>query len=247
MGNNYYYLLTNLLTEDERRVITSIVQHIENGARKVGIQQIADENYVSPAFIMKLCKRLGFDGYSELFYYLVLQNSSPGPDSQSESLHQLIDNYSEESVKLFCEFLTRFREQKLFVVGEGFADLVAAYLTQRLAVCGFMVFNRVHFYDLMLVREDLRGDMVSNIAPSMIIAISQSGETESVVNDVKRAREKGFKVAAFSRREESTLADLSDVLFIVNAAKQTLISEIPNSFFGKVILAFEELLGVYFR
>ena len=67
MSNNYYYLLTNLLTEDERRVVTSIVQHIEEGAGKVGIQQIADENFVSTAFIMRLCKRLGFDGYSELF------------------------------------------------------------------------------------------------------------------------------------------------------------------------------------
>ena len=51
-----YYILTNLLSDDERRVITSIVRHIELGGNKVGIQQIASENYVSTAFIMKLCK-----------------------------------------------------------------------------------------------------------------------------------------------------------------------------------------------
>ena len=62
-----YYILTNLLSDDERRVITSIVRHIELGGNKVGIQQIASENYVSTAFIMKLCKRLGFAGYSELY------------------------------------------------------------------------------------------------------------------------------------------------------------------------------------
>ena len=65
-----YYILTNLLSDDERRVITSIVRHIELGGNKVGIQQIASENYVSTAFIMKLCKRLGFAGYSELYYNL---------------------------------------------------------------------------------------------------------------------------------------------------------------------------------
>ena len=44
-----YYILTNLLSDDERRVITSIVRHIELGGNKVGIQQIASENYVSTA------------------------------------------------------------------------------------------------------------------------------------------------------------------------------------------------------
>ena len=33
-----YYILTNLLSDDERRVITSIVRHIELGGNKVGIQ-----------------------------------------------------------------------------------------------------------------------------------------------------------------------------------------------------------------
>lgn len=248
MSNNYYYLLTNLLTEEEKRVITSIVQHIEDNSGKVGIQQIADENYVSTAFIMKLCKRLGFDGYSELFYYLALQNSTNphATDPQKEALQQLIDNYDDEKAQTFCEMLDSFREQKIFAVGEGFADLVADYIVQRLAVCGFMVFNRVHFYDLMLFRQGLQGQMVPNIEPSLIIAISQSGETEAVLNDVKRARDKGFKVLSFSRREDSTLAKLSDILLVVNASKQTLIGEVPNSFFGKVILAFEELIGIYF-
>ena len=97
------------------------------------------------------------------------------------------------------------------------------------------------------MREELQGEMVPNIEPSLIIAISQSGETDTVLNDVKRARERGFKVLSFSRRTESTLAKLSDILFVVNTSKQTLISEVPNSFFGKVILAFEELLGIYLR
>ncbi|NMB01243.1 MAG: MurR/RpiR family transcriptional regulator [Firmicutes bacterium] len=249
MSNNYYYLLTNLLSEEEKRVITSIVQHIENNSGKVGIQQIADENFVSTAFIMKLCKRLGFDGYSELFYYLALQNANPvlQGDPQRETLQNLIDNYHDDEIQSFCKLLAQFREQKIFAVGAGFADLVADYIVQRLAVCGFMVFNRVHFYDLMLMKEERQGGMVPVIEPSMIIAISQSGETDTVLNDVRRAKESGFKVLSFSRRAESTLAELSDILFLVNTAKQTLISEVPNSFFGKVILAFEELLGIYLR
>ena len=41
MGDGYF-LLTNLLSEDEKKVITSITAHIERGEKRVGIQQIAD-------------------------------------------------------------------------------------------------------------------------------------------------------------------------------------------------------------
>lgn len=249
MSSNYYYLLTNSLSEDEKRVITSIVAHIEDSSGKVGIQQIADENFVSTAFIMKLCKRLGFDGYSELYYYLLLNNSH---DAHSESaqrtgLAKLVDNYDEDKVGLFCTMLQEYRNEKIFAVGAGFADIIADYIVQRLAVCGFMVFHRVPFYDLMLFRESVDEKMIAKIGPSLIIAISQSGESDTVINDVELARQRGFKVLSFSRRLDSTLARISDIPLIINESKQTLISEVPNSFFGKVILAFEELMGIYFR
>ena len=67
--NKNYYLLTNLLTEEETKIITSIIRHIENDERRIGVQQIANENYVSPTYIIKMCKRLGFDGYSELYFH----------------------------------------------------------------------------------------------------------------------------------------------------------------------------------
>ncbi len=249
MSSNYYYLLTNSLSEDEKSVITSIVSHIEDSPSKVGIQQIADENFVSTAFIMKLCKRLGFDGYSELYYYLLLNNSHDiHPESaQRTGLANLIDNYDEDKVWLFCTLLQEYRNEKIFAVGAGFADIIADYIVQRLAVCGFMVFHRVPFYDLMLFRENVDEKMIARVGSSLIIAISQSGESDTVINDVELARQRGFKVMSFSRRLDSTLARLSDIPLIINESKQTLISEVPNSFFGKVILAFEELMGIYFR
>lgn len=37
MGDNYF-LLTNLLSEDEQKIITSIAAHLERGEKRVGIQ-----------------------------------------------------------------------------------------------------------------------------------------------------------------------------------------------------------------
>lgn len=244
--NGNYYILTNLLSDDELRVVTSIVNHIEQGKAKVGIQQIANENYVSTAFIMKLCKRLGFSGYSEL-YYMLVQSSEESRRSGAQvlPLQQMIDNWDEEKIQQFCQIMRRHVNHKMFVVGAGFSEHAANYIVQRLAICGFMVFNHVHFYDFMLFHNEQSQQMTSNIEPSLIIAISQSGESESVINDVEEARRRKFEVISFTRRADSKLASYSDLCFLVDSSRQTLISTVPNQFFGKVILAFEELMGLY--
>lgn len=244
MGGNYY-ILTNLLSDEETQIITSIIKHIEHGEKRVGIQQIANENFVSTALIMKMCKRLGFDGYSELYYHLSQRVNIYHTGHRKSALHELIDNYTEAQGNTFCRLLKEQRDHKIFAVGNGFSALVADYIVQRLAVCGFMVFNSVHFYDFMLFHKSSQ-KMETNIDPSVIIAISQSGETEPVLKDVRNARQNGFKVVSFTKRKESSLAHLSDIVFLVDGAKQTLIGGVPNPFFGRVILAIEELMGLYF-
>lgn len=138
MGGNYY-ILTNLLSEEETQIITSIIKHIEHGEKRVGIQQIANENFVSTTLIMKMCKRLGFDGYSELYYHLSQRVTMYHTEQRKSALCELIDNYTEAQGDAFCRLLREQRDRKIFAVGNGFSSLVADYIVQRLAVCGFMV------------------------------------------------------------------------------------------------------------
>ena len=243
MGDGYF-LLTNLLSEDEKRVITSITAHIERGEKRVGIQQIANENFLSTTTIVKMCKRLGFDGYSELYYYLSRQFNSHGRDRSAENIKSLIDNYSDELLDRFCGLLDQSRRAKLFTTGEGFSNIVGAYIAQRLSICGFMVFNNVHFYDYMLFQD--AHHLPGGSEPSVMFAVSQSGETEPVLNDVRHAQQHGHKIMAFTKRGDSALARLADIVFVIDGSKQTLVGSLPNPFFGHVILAFEDLIAIYF-
>lgn len=243
MGDNYF-LLTNLLSEDERKVITSIASHIERGEKRVGIQQIASENFLSTTSIIKMCKRLGFDGYSELYYHLSRQLDSSG-DRKTENLTSLIDNYDDTIVDRFCALLTERCNRKMFTTGEGFSNIVGTYIMHRLAICGFMAFNNVHFYDYMLFQEAHRGAAGDEAA--VMFAVSQSGETEPVLNDVRHARQHGHRIVTFTRRGDSTLSQLSDLVFVIDGTKQTLAGSLPNPFFGHVILVFEDLMARYFE
>lgn len=244
MGNNYFFL-TNQLNEVETGVVTSIIRHIENGEKKINVAQIAQENYVSPAFLVKMGKKLGFNGYTDMVYNIAQSRKaelSAGP----YGLETLLDNYSEERVERFLACLREFRDKKMFVIGSGFSNISADYIAQRLSTCGFMVFDSVHFYDYMVFQDDSSDELQNNIDPSLIITVSQTGETESVLRDVRRAKQDGFKVVSFTKIGSSTLAGLSDLTFIIDGAEQTLISALPNPFFGKVILAIEEMLAKYF-
>jgi len=241
--NHNYFLLTNLLSEDERRVITSITSHIERGEKRVGIQQIAAENYLSAASIVKMCKRLGFDGYSELYYHLSRQLLSTESRTE-ETLKALVDNYSDGQIEAFCALMRARRDGKIFTTGEGFSNIVGDYFVQRLSICGFMAFSNVHFYDYMIFREAHQGTVEAENA--VMFAVSQSGETGPVLNDVRHAKKHGHKIVSFTRRGDSTLTQLSDLVFVLDGVKQTLAVSLPNLFFGHVILVFEELMASLF-
>ncbi len=243
MGDNYF-LLTNLLSEDEKKVITSITAHIERGEKRAGIQQIANENFLSTATIVKMCKRLGFDGYSELYYYLSRQLERRDGGEYAENLKSLVDNYSDELAERFCRLMDESRQSKMFTTGEGFSNIVGSYIAQRLSICGFMVFNNVHFYDYMLFRD--AHHLKDREEVPVMFAVSQSGETEPVLNDVRHAKQNGHRIVTFTRRGDSALAQLSDIVFVVDGSKQTLAGSLPNTFFGHVVLAFEELVALYF-
>lgn len=244
--NKNYFIFTNQLNEVETGVVTSIVNHIEKGEKKISIAQIAAENYVSTAFIVKMSKRLGFNGYTDLVYNLAQRRDADAVQG-AYGLESLLDNYDEDEVRRFLKLLRENRERKMFVVGAGFADVTANYIAQRLSVCGFMVYAFVHFYDYMLFRDNYNDPLQNNIEPAILIAISQSGETEQVLSNVQRAKQNGFRVVSFTKMENSTLAQLSDLTFVVDSATQSLTSAVPNPFFGKVILAMEEMLGRFFH
>ena len=236
--NGSYFLLTNLLSEDEKRVITGIAARTSSAARSV--RHPADRERISLRRVdREMCKRLGFDGYSELYYYLSRQMDRRGERS-AENLKTLVDNYSDELVNGFCAALDASLAQ-----GKMFTITLRAFPASWASISrsgspSAALWSIITSISMTTCSSASAHDLTDEeAAPSVMFAVSQSGETEPVLNDVRHARQNGHKIVTFTKRADSALARLADLVIVVDGSKQTLAGSLPNPFFGHVILAFE--------
>lgn len=240
---NAYSLNINLLSSQEYDVVKCIIAHIEKGQKKVPVAQIAEENFVSTAFIYKMCKRLGFEGYSELFYYLMQAKEKKFPVKDNSSA-QLITNYSIDLFNKMKDILDNNRGKQIYAIGKGLEEIVAEYIAQRLSLFGYSGFTNMMFYNNTFYKDQM-AKWNSNNGPSFLIAVSQSGNTKEIVENVKAAKKMNYQIILFTRSTASQLSELSDIAFVVEPEKQNLVGQVPNLFHGKVVLAFEKLIAAY--
>ncbi len=119
---------------------------------------------------------------------------------QIESLKRSID------MRQVAEFMDAIeRARKIFVMGAGRSGFVARAFAMRLMHLG---------YDVYVVGETVTPRIGEE---DLLITISGSGETTSVVNISRKAKEEiGSTLAAITQNENSTLAKMSDVVVLLN-------------------------------
>ena len=106
--------------------------------------------------------------------------------------------------KVIDKFLNIIIESKnVFLIGAGRSGLVAKAFAMRLMHLGISSY---------VVGETISPAIYDD---DCIIAISGSGETNTIVSAVKIAKSRGSKVLALTSYPDSTLADLSDCFILV--------------------------------
>lgn len=95
------------------------------------------------------------------------------------------------------------KSKRIFVCGEGRSGLTAKGFAMRLMHLGYTVY---------VVGETITPAVSGD---DVFIAVSGSGRSMNVVNDAKKAAEKGCSVIAVTSKRESPLADLAGRMLIV--------------------------------
>ncbi|MGN1362331.1 MAG: 6-phospho-3-hexuloisomerase [Methanobrevibacter sp.] len=125
-------------------------------------------------------------------------------EQMKSSIHAILDNIQSAEKYLNDEDIKRFMEiilnsENVFVVGAGRSGLVGKAFAMRLMHLGISAY---------VVGETITPAINKDDA---ILAISGSGETNTIVSAAKTSKERGAKVLSFTSYVESSLGKLSDV------------------------------------
>jgi RpiR family transcriptional regulator, repressor of rpiB and als operon len=187
----------------------------------------AGETGVSEALIVKIAKKLGFEGFRQMREALGEHNRLARADLHEElcvakgasarlqkvlrasvqALEEGLARVSPEALERAADSLHAARQRDFY--GEGGSGQVARDAAHQFLRIGV----RVSVFDdaqLMLMSAALlrRGDVV--------MAFSHSGQTAAVVEAARQARQNGAQLIALTNRSDSPLGRQSDVALCAN-------------------------------
>lgn len=235
------------ITKLEQQVLEYIVSNINN-VIKLGVRGVAKENFTSTSTIMRLAKKLGYDGFVDMVYNIMpLVNIEPHTDADitngihGMNLENLLKYISEEDIKYFVELLEGTKNKIIFIYATGLSKIIAQYLNNRLIIIGKKsIFGSGS--DSIGIFENHLEDM------GMLIVVSKSGETRMVLDKVEKAKEKGIKVVSITREINNSIGSISDInfrLFDMNKLDDR--NYYPNTFFPNACMLIEYLIFRYLK
>ena len=124
------------------------------------------------------------------------------------SIESILDNIKSAEEFLDRNTINEFEQiimdsKNIFVTGAGRSGLVAKAFAMRLMHLGFSVYVVGETISPAIYKDDC------------FIAISGSGETNTIVSAAKIAKDRGSKVLALTSYPDSTLAKLADCFILV--------------------------------
>lgn len=216
----------------EKGVVTYLLKEPEI-AGGLSIHKLAEKTFSSSSTIVRLCAKLGFDGYKDfqksLFYELALRKESDirrmEEIRKEDSLEEIVNKVTykniislENSLKLIdvpvlekcVELLCKSRTIYLFGMGASMLVARDAYLK----------FLRLHKSCLM--SDDVHAQLLQAMnmdKDSVAIIISYSGLTQEMIACAKEIRKNEAPIILISRFEDSPLARLADYNLCVAATE----------------------------
>ncbi len=202
-----YIVKKHRLNSLEKDILTSIQEKILK-QEKISIREVAKINYTSTSVIYSCIKKIGFNSFTDLIFYI--KNSKTEVD---------ID----DDLTLPIKILTSNPDSLIMFLSVGIANNITSYMNERITLIGRRSIANTH---LQLLNKNLTNDTV-------LIVVSESGETDSLLDMIKEANSNNIPIISFVGKNNSSIAKLSTFSFEIE----------KGIFFAEVINSFEKLLS----
>ncbi|HBG02140.1 MAG TPA: hypothetical protein DDW87_11295 [Firmicutes bacterium] len=223
------------LGKAEKRVATFVRSYPEE-VLKLPINVLAEKVGVSPSTVIRLCRRVGVEGYPDLKLHLAsdlaLSYEKAFPEITSdESIPSLLEQVKglltvaiEDSFRLLSvdQVTKAYRAilgaRLILIIGAGGTGSVASLFNHKLLKFGLHSQCSNDFVDVPLLLNKMgEGDL--------LFAITHSGSTRNIYDSVVTAKEQGCKVITLTNHTESPAARASDVVLTTAVQQESFDNE----------------------
>lgn len=226
--------LRDFATPTERSVIDYLLREPEK-AMELSVHELADATFSSSSTIVRLCRKLGFEGYRDFRRAVIYEAARLRHNKTEElreitrmdSMQQIVDKVTHMNVvslqdtrnlldiptlERCAELLCTSETISLFGIGSSLCVARDVYLK-------FLRLNKP-----CILNDDWHSQLLQarNMSPRDLgMVISYSGRTVELVECMKAMRENGAPIIAITRLADSPIASLSDYNLYVAANEST--------------------------
>ena len=229
------------LSETEKEIFKFMLTKANN-LNTIGIKEVAKATYCHPNTIVRMAKKMGFGGYTELKHTLLYSLAQKGDEKKftSNQLHKdivqtqtlLSINHLEEIAKLIM------KKQKISIFGLGPSRFCADIFASRIAFLGiasstFIDQHAMFFHATNVSKDDI------------CLFISYSGEQKAIITPALLAKGKEATTISLTGISDNELSRIVDYQLyfkstIVEVGGADMTSRIPADMVLNIL--FEKLL-----
>lgn len=204
----FEYEILQSYNELEMLVYNYIMEHKEE-ARYMTIRELAEAVHVSTSTIIRFCKKTGCEGYAEfrVQFKLFLKEEKENKKKLSQDngvdeiiyfLHTVTSTAYEESIVKVTEMIQEAGQ--LIFIGIGTSGILGKY--------GARYFSNIGKFSQYI--EDPYYPIGNDMEKTVVIALSESGETQQTLKLAERFKRHNCKIFSITNGSSCTLAKMSD-------------------------------------
>jgi DNA-binding MurR/RpiR family transcriptional regulator len=217
------------LSMAERIVLDYLIEN-KTLLKDFSVEKIAEAAYTSPASVVRMCKKLGYNGFKDFKIDFILANSKVEIPETSEytdvilikdqnngkkaiennirALEETINLYDEKTYTKAASLIMNAR--KILIFGKGSSFLVCKDLEMKLRRINKFCVAQGESHDQLV-----DASFINN--KDVVIFISNSGKTKEIISSALLAKENKTPIISITRIGSSILADISDVVLYTSA------------------------------
>lgn len=191
-------------TDTEDMIVEYMIKNKEE-VTKLSIQSLSDKFFTVPNTIIRLCKKMEYDGFSQLKNNLKEELKNKDKESNMDfeiNIKKTLELIDYEKIKKVADIM--YKSKNIIVYGIGQNIPLCEILVKELRT----VHNSVRYYDQ---RHEVLYDINKSGEHDILFALSLTGETKDVVESAQLAKTKGCTVVALTHICENKLQQIADI------------------------------------